>query len=93
MYKDLILSTQLVMWMLLNLCVILLDNGMPTTKLKEDCSNECIVLQQRYEYRIHILQAACGEKIEVCFVLTSVNHFSGGRISTRTWSGCGLCGL
>lgn len=73
MYKELILSTQLVMWMVLNLCVIILHNGMPMTKLKEDCSNECILSQQRYEYRIHILQAACGEKVEVRFVLTSVS--------------------
>ena len=34
MYKDLILSTQLVMWAVLNLRVIILHNGMPTTKLK-----------------------------------------------------------
>lgn len=92
-----ILSTQLVMWMVLNFCVIILHNGMPMAKLKGDCSNECILSQQRYEYRIYILQAACGEKIEVHFVLTSVSppplHFSGGRIATRTWSGCGLCGL
>lgn len=97
MYKDLILSTQLVMWTILNLSVIILHNGMPMTKLKEVCSNECILSQQRYEYRIHILQAACGEKIEVHFVLTSVSspplYFSGCRISTRTWSSCGLCGL
>ena len=73
MYRVLILSTQLVMWTVLNLCVIILHNEMPTTKLKEDCSNVCILLQQRYEYRIHILQAACGEKTEVHCVLTSVS--------------------
>jgi len=72
MYEDLVLLTQLIMWMALSLCVIL-HSGMPTTKFKEDCSNECILSQQRYEYRILILQAACGEKIDVHFVLTSVS--------------------
>jgi len=97
MYEDLILLTQLVIWMVLSFCVIILHNGMPTTKFKEDWSNECILSQQRYEHRIHILQAACGKKTDVHFVLTSVSplplYFSGCRVSTRTWSGCGLCRL
>ena len=36
MYEDLILLTQLVIWMVLSFCVIILHNGMPTTKFKED---------------------------------------------------------